>query len=318
MRQPEPCLTEPGSRDGLGRRADLVLIGHVGFATDRTAGGAFSYTGGSGFATAFAASALLGGVALVTQVGEDFDLDSLRRLGLDMAGVAVLPGPSARFVIDQFRDGSRSFRSDLGVAADPNFDLFPPPFFQTRYVHLGSAPPQQQLAWLDFLRDKGCHAQVSVDMFEHFVKTEQDACRGVCDRADLIFLNDEEYQGLYDGESHPRAPTILKHGPGGAEFLGGGKRHQIPAPPAEEVDPTGAGEILAGAFLALRARGLPEDRALTCAVAAASSSVSQFGVTGGVLTRELQRINDAVESGTHSPPTSLSWSRHRGGSGSGT
>jgi sugar/nucleoside kinase (ribokinase family) len=277
----------------------LVLIGHVGFATDRTADGVFSYSGGSGFATAFAASALLGGVALVTQVGEEFDLDSLQRLGLDMEGVAVLPGPSATFVIDQFQDGSRSFSSDLGVAADPSFDLFPPSFLQARYVHLGSAPPQQQLAWLDFLRDKGCHAQVSVDMFEHFVKAEQDACRGVCDRADLIFLNDVEYRGLYDGESHPGAPTILKHGPGGAEFLGDGKGHQIPAPPAEEVDPTGAGEILAGAFLALRARGLPENRALTCAVAAASSSVSEFGVTGAGVTRELQRIKDEVESGTY-------------------
>ena len=87
-------------------------------------------------------------------------------------------------------------------------------------MHLGTAPPRQQLAWLDFLRDKGCRAQVSVDMFESFVATERDACRRLCDRADLIFLNDVEYQGLYDGESHPRAPAVLKHGPGGAEFLG--------------------------------------------------------------------------------------------------
>jgi sugar/nucleoside kinase (ribokinase family) len=280
------------------KRSDLVLIGHVGFAIDRTVNGTFSYTGGSGFAVAFAASALLDdGLGLVTQVGDDFDMGSLRRLGLDTEGVTVLPGASATFVIDQLPDGSRSFRSDLGVAAEPSFEEFPPSFFQARYVHLGTAPPRQQLAWLDFLRDKGCHAQVSVDMFEPFVATERDACRRVCDRADLIFLNDVESRGLYGGKPHPRAPTILKHGPGGAEFLGSGRRHQIPARPATEVDPIGAGEILAGAFLALRARGLPEDRALTCAVAAASSSVTEFGVAGAGVTRELRRIKDEVNSG---------------------
>jgi sugar/nucleoside kinase (ribokinase family) len=88
----------------------------------------------------------------------------------------------------------------------------------------------------------------------------------------------------------------LKHGPGGAEFLGSGRRHQIPACPATEVDPIGAGEILAGVFLALRARGLPQDRALTCAVAAASSSVIESGVTGAGQTRELRRIKDEVDS----------------------
>jgi sugar/nucleoside kinase (ribokinase family) len=99
--------------------SDLVLIGHVGFATDRTVNGTFSYTGGSGYAVAFAASALLDdGLALVTQVGDDFDMGSLRRLGLDTEGVTVLPGASATFVIDQFPDGSRSFRSKFrGVPA---------------------------------------------------------------------------------------------------------------------------------------------------------------------------------------------------------
>lgn len=280
------------------KRSELVLIGHVGFATDRTVNGTFSYTGGSGFAVAFAASALLDdGLGLVTQVGDDFDLGSLRRLGLDTEGVTVLPGASATFVIDQFPDGSRSFGSDLGVAAEPSFEEFPPSFCQAGYVHLGTAPPRQQLAWLDFLRDKGCRAQISVDMFEPFVAAERDACRRVCDRAGLIFLNDVEYRGLYGGGPQPRAPTILKHGPGGAEFLGFGRRHQIPARPATEVDPIGAGEILAGAFLALRARGLPEDRALTCAVAAASSSVTEFGVAGAGVTGELRRIKDEVDSG---------------------
>jgi sugar/nucleoside kinase (ribokinase family) len=295
MPHPEPHPTEQARRDDLARRADLVLIGHVGFATDRTAYGTITYTGGSGFATAFAAAALLDGVGLVAQVGEDFDVSTLRLLPIDMEGMVVLPGATARFFIDQSRDGNLSFSSDLGVAADPSFDLFPVSYFQARYVHLGTAPPQQQLAWLKFLRDRGCRSQISVDMFEPFVATEPDACRKICDRADLIFLNEAEYRGLYSGRPHPSVPVILKRGAAGVELLADGARHRIPASPADEVDPIGAGEILAGVFLALRVRKLAENRALIYAVAAATRSVTEFGVAGQGVARELQRIREELE-----------------------
>lgn len=297
MRHREQRPAEPAHQDGPQCPADVVLIGHVGFATDLTAHGTVTYAGGSGFATAFAAAALLDGVGLVAQVGEDFDLGLLRRLPIDMAGVAVLPGATATFFIDQLSDGGLSFRSDLGVAAEPSFDLFPASYVRARFVHLATAPPQQQLAWLKFLRDKGCRAQVSADMFEPFVAAEPGACREICDRADLIFLNEAEYRGLYHGRAHPSAPMVLKRGPAGAEFLAGGTRHRIPAPPADEVDPIGAGEILAGAFLALCIRGLARDRALIYAVAAATRSVTEFGVAGPGVTRELQRVREELGSG---------------------
>ena len=297
MRHGEKHPAEPANRDGLASGVDLVLIGHVGSATDRTPNGDITYIGGSGFATAFAAAALLDGVGLVAQVGGDFDLASLRRLRLNMEGIAVLPGASATFLIDRSGDGSLSFSSDLGVAAEPSFGLFPASYFRARYVHLGSAPPRQQLAWLKFLREEGCRAQVSVDMFEPFVAAGPDACREICDRADFIFLNEAEYRGLYHGQPHPPAPTILKHGPAGAELLADGVRHRIPAPPADEVDPIGAGEILAGAFLALCARGLARDRALIYAVVAATRSVTEFGVAGPGVTRELRRIREELGSG---------------------
>jgi sugar/nucleoside kinase (ribokinase family) len=294
MRHRERHPAEAGNRGGPGSSAELVLIGHVGWATDQTANGTATHTGGSGFATAFAASALLDGVGLVAQVGGDFDLDILRKLAIDMAGVAVLPGASATFFIDQSRDGALSFSSDLGVATEPRFDLFPESYFRAGYVHLGTAPPKQQLAWLEFLRHKGCRAQVSVDMFEPFVMAEPGACREICDRADLIFLNEAEYRGLYRARPHLPAPTVLKRGPAGAEFWAPGVWHQIPAPPADEVDPIGAGEILAGSFLALRARGLGEDRALRYSVAAATRSVTEFGVAGPGVTRELGRVREQL------------------------
>jgi sugar/nucleoside kinase (ribokinase family) len=275
----------------------LVIIGHVGFATDQTASGSATYPGGSGLAAAFAAAALLDDTGLVAQVGDDFDLDVLEVLRIGREGVTVLPGASARFRIEQPRGGRLSFRSDLGVAAEPGFDSFPEPYLHARHVHLGSAPPDQQGAWLEFLRAKGCQAQISVDMFEPFVAAEPRACRATCARADLIFLNDAEYRGLYDGQPHPPVPVIRKYGPGGAEFLAPDGRFLIPAPAADEVDPIGAGEILAGAFLALRARGLTAEQALTYAVAVAARSVTEFGVAGPAVTRELERVRAELGSG---------------------
>jgi sugar/nucleoside kinase (ribokinase family) len=212
-----------------------------------------------------------------------------------MEGVTLLQGASARFFIDQPGDGRLSFSSDLGVAAEPRFNSFPESYFRARYVHLGSAPPHQQLAWLKFLDDKGCRAQVSADMFEPFVAAEPSVCRDICDRADLVFLNEAEYRGLYGARPHLSASAILKRGAAGAEFRAEGVWYRIPAPEVDEVDSIGAGEILAGSFLALRARGLAENRALTYAVAAAARSVTEFGVAGPAVTSELRRVRDELD-----------------------
>jgi sugar/nucleoside kinase (ribokinase family) len=67
------------------------------------------------------------------------------------------------------------------------------------------------------------------------------------------------------------------------------------------VDPIGAGEVLAAAFLALGARGLANDRALIHAIAAATRSVTEFGVIGPGVTRELQRIREELKMMTPRP-----------------
>lgn len=288
-------------RPGLGHRddaspVDLVLVGHVGWATNENAHGTVASLGGSGYAASYAASTLLAGrIGLVAQIGQDLNLHGLHGLGLDLTGLALLPGASARFHISRVSDEARVFQSELGVAATPRFGAFPERYFRAGHVHLGTMPPGQQLAWLKFLRDHGFQAPVSVDTFEHFVSTQPIASRDVCDLADLIFMNEAEYHGLYRENEIPKAATILKHGPRGADYIADGMTHVASAIPAVHVvDDTGAGEILAGVYLALHAHGLAEDQALGYAVRAASSSVTEFGVDGPHLTRELIAIRDEL------------------------
>lgn len=56
----------------------------------------------------------------------------------------------------------------------------------------------------------------------------------------------------------------------------------VVAPEVGAVDTTGAGEILAGVFLALTSEDVDIDQALNDAVCLASQSVAQFGVENPV------------------------------------
>jgi sugar/nucleoside kinase (ribokinase family) len=287
------------------RGPELVVVGHVG--TSIVHAGAISWTsaGGSGYAVAATAGALIGGRAgLVAAVGKDYDLAPLRNRQVDLDGVTELPGPSAKLRVREFNDGSRSFSAELGVAAAVQTETWPARYLDADYIHLGTAPPEQQLTWLEYLHERGCRAHISADMFEHYVATYPTASREVCDSVDLIFMNQAEYDGLY-GDAQlpvPKAPLIVKRGPSGARLIVDGHPQEVEAPVAQFVDPTGGGEVLAGVFLALRADGLPERRALRYAVRAAAACVADYGVTGSHLTAELEVIRvEAGNDGEYQP-----------------
>jgi sugar/nucleoside kinase (ribokinase family) len=284
------------------RGPELVVVGHVG--TSIVHAGAISWTsaGGSGYAVAATAGALIGGRAgLVAAVGTGYDLAPLKDRQVDLDGVTELPGPSAKLRVREFNDGSRSFSAELGVAAAVRTAAFPARYLDADYIHLGTAPPEQQLTWLEYLHERGCRAHISADMFEHYVATYPTASREVCDSVDLIFMNQAEYDGLY-GDAQlpvPKAPLIVKRGPSGARLIVDGHPQEVEAPVAQFVDPTGGGEVLAGVFLALRVDGLPERRALRYAVRAAASCLADYGVTGSHLTAELEAIRR--ETGEYRP-----------------
>jgi len=186
-----------GADESPAASPDLVVIGHAGVSIVHAGNLGWTFAGGSGYAVAATAAALIGSrVGLVATVGEDLDLTPLRRRHVDLAGVTELPGPSAKLRVREFSDGTRSFSAELGVAATVRPETFPTRYLGASRIHLGTAPPDQQLAWLEYLRERDCPAQVSADMFEHYVATYPTASREVGDSVDLIFMNQAEYDGL--------------------------------------------------------------------------------------------------------------------------
>lgn len=289
---------EPGRADGSAPPVELAVVGHVGFSTVHTACDEQTSPGGSGYAVAASAAALIGTrVGLVAQVGSDFDLSPLRDLGVNLDGVKELPGASAKLRIDQFENGTRSFSSNLGVASAVQPDSFPESYLHASHIHLGTAPPEQQLTWLKFLYEHGCTAQISADMFEHYVDRYLTESLEVCENATLLFMNEAEYGGLYHPSrgQEPKVPLILKRGAWGASILTDGLPRGAQAPTATVIDPTGGGEILAGVFLALRVFGLPDVAALRYAVRAAAACVEEWGVNGPRLAGALARIRGELQ-----------------------
>src|SRR2546430_4445996 len=123
------------------RGPELVVVGHVGASIVHAGAVSWTSAGGSGYAVAATAGALIGRRAgLVAAVGKDFDLAPLRSRRVDLDGVTELPGPSAKLPIREVDDGTRSFSAQLGGAAAVQTATFPARYPDAGYIHLGTAP----------------------------------------------------------------------------------------------------------------------------------------------------------------------------------
>ena len=97
--------------------------------------------------------------------------------------------------------------------------------------------------------------------------------------ADVLFPSEGELEalGIVEDELVARGALLCRtRGPAGATVTGGGHEPvHIPAPPVEEVDPTGAGDTFAATFVtATRAGASPADAArAACEIAARSVGV---------------------------------------------
>jgi hypothetical protein len=101
--------------------------------------------------------------------------------------------------------------------------------------------------------------------------------------ADAVVVSLEDL-GNDDGaaEAMARACRILAvtDGPRGARIFADGQARQLPAPPVEEVDPTGAGDVFAAAFFARLAQTGDPWEAGRAANFLAAASVTRRGIAG--------------------------------------
>lgn len=262
-------------------KTKFAIIGHIAFNEDITSFGRCVSLGGAAYYSAIGAMAANpNGVGIVASVGNDFDFALLDQLQLSTSGVrTIMDKKTAKFTIIQQEDGKRSFDAIWGAAEEVYLHLFPEEYNDIVYVHLATAPPMQQLKWIKMLRTISRKITISVDMFEKFAMDYPNESKQTIIASDFVFLNQDEALALdFENSVLSKKPHILKMGSNGALYSDGLHKLHIKAPKVDVIDTTGAGDVLAGAFWALRSNGVSIKSSLWAAINLASISVQKFGV----------------------------------------
>ncbi|HMJ34304.1 MAG TPA: sugar kinase [Baekduia sp.] len=104
--------------------------------------------------------------------------------------------------------------------------------------------------------------------------------------SDLVFLSVEDAHALFGAEhvedvaaalGMPAMEIVMTHGAGPATLLSGRELHTLAPPRVEAIDAAGAGDALAGAYLAARFSGAEPRRALAHGVVAGALSCRGTG-----------------------------------------
>ncbi len=236
-------------------------------------------------------------VGIVSAAGEDYPaelLGGLHGLGIDLAGVRRVDGPSLRtWLLYEGRRRRVVHRLDGPghAAASPRPEDLPASW-RPEISHLAPMPfaVQRRLVGELALRPE----RISLDPYE-LVREERLAdWHELLARIDLLFLGEDEME-LAGGLDRPEPAlrrlaaaggrleqVVYKRGArGGLLYQPGGDRfRRWRAAAGEVVEPTGAGDALAGGFLAGELLGDTPERALARGLVSAGFALAASGPDG--------------------------------------
>ncbi|NPV83573.1 MAG: sugar kinase [Candidatus Aminicenantes bacterium] len=286
----------------------LVIIGSVAFDTIETSFGRRDrIIGGSGTYAALAAS-FFTRPGLVSVVGRDFPrrfLDSLRSRKIDLAGLRVKQGKTFHWHgrYDQDPNLRTTIKTELNVLRDFK-PVLPDSFRKADLVFLSNLDPDSH----DFILDQLTGVRlVAMDTIRYWIENKPEALLRAIQKVDILFVNDEECRLIAQELNLVRAGRklqaagpkviVVKKGEHGAMLFGKNFVFGVVANPCERVvDPTGAGDAFAGAFLGyLDSTGRFNQRELRKAAVygnvVASLVIEDFGVDGLLRASQLDIIN---------------------------
>jgi ribokinase len=232
-------------------------------------------------------------VKLLLNVGDDIASRAvpplLRAQGLDLE-IGEAPGALCRAMILIDPGGEKRLILYPGVSMYPTSD-------QARKVSIGgvawlhTAIYEREAAALLIARCRAARIPFSVDLEPVTFRDGIDQLAPHLDGADTVFCNSRAAAQLGTEpvarlQSLGVRSVVLTQGPAGATLCADDSSHAIAAPPVAIVDTTGAGDCLAGWFVAERLRGTQPAAALATAVAAASLSCARLGAQISFPTRD--------------------------------
>ena len=273
---------------------ELLIVGSVALDSIETPSGvAENALGGTATYSSIAAS-LFAPVHLVGVVGDDFPdehIELLKSRGIDLDGLQIIPdGKTFRWKGDYLGDLNAAETHETHLGVFEHFEpKLPEKYRQAQIVLLANIGPSLQLQVLEQVENPRF---VACDTMNLWINIARDEVKAVFGRVDLAVLNDGEARMLTECENLIRAGrhiqalgprfVVIKKGEHGALLFAGDDIYANAAYPLEEVvDPTGAGDSLAGSMLGYLAK--TDDfslenirRALVYGSVVASSTVQNF------------------------------------------
>jgi 2-dehydro-3-deoxygluconokinase len=279
----------------------LIAIGEGLYEVGLSLGnGSREGLGGDAANTAVMAALVGARVAFVGRVGNDEIGRRLvafwRRSGVDVKGVRVDSERSTGLYVNALSSDDLSafvyYRADsAGSRLEPQ-DL--PVGARAAYVHYTgvglsvsetSAAACHSLA-RDVRRDGG-RVSFGANVRPKLAPVHE-LLRNSAAAADVVFLSDKDAELLYgtsDGALAELSQTVpevvLTLGAGGARVVAHGDIVACPTPEVDVIDTAGAGDALAGAYLAARMSGLTPGKAIELGVTVATLSCIRYGCALG-------------------------------------
>ena len=260
--------------------ASLLVVGHI--TRDLLPAGAFRL-GGTAYYAGIAAVRLGHRVAVYTAARLDLDFSPLREAA---PGIEIhsLPSPDDTVFTNRYR-ARRRYQLLLGRARPLLAEGLPEDWRSIPLVLLGAVAGEIAPAWIESLPSAVVGACLQGwlrgwdDSGRVSFRPWAEASRWLPHLA-AAFLSEEDVQGrqgLVEGYAAHCPLLVQTAGERGATLYEGGQPRAVAPFSVRELDPTGAGDVFAAAFLVRRAEGAAPAEAARFAAAAAALSVRAAG-----------------------------------------
>ncbi|CNF68670.1 carbohydrate kinase%2C PfkB family protein [Mycobacterium tuberculosis] len=286
-----------------GRTPVLVTVGEglleVGVRGDLPA----EYLGrgfGGDVANVAVMAALMGArTRLLTRLGADAPgrllMEFWRRSQVDVGRVAVDPSAPTGVYVNAVRQGGHTFdyyRSGSAATRLSADDIDGRLLEDAGVLHVsgislaisGSAAGAAERA-AELARERGAAVTFCVN-HRPMLRPDPDRDLAFARASDTVIMSSEDARAVFGTDRLERIRAglgagpreiVLTDGAAGAAVEAGGEIHRVAAPPVAVVDTAGAGDALAGAYLAGRLAGAAPPQALEPAVVAAALSCRRPG-----------------------------------------
>ncbi len=275
----------------------IVVVGTIGYDSVETTRGAVTDALGGSAAYFALAARFFSPVSVVAAVGSDFSSEDYRVLAeraIDLRGLERHEGKTFRWKARYHTDMNQ--RETLGLELNV-FARFSPTLLpdqrRSDYLFLANISPDLQT---HVLLQVASPKVVGADTMNHWIENERAGLLRLMKQLTILMLNDDEARMLTGEHNLAKAgralvkmgpeAVVVKRGEAGVLHFSEEGIFAAPAYPVEEViDPTGAGDTFAGAFMGYIARVGKVNEAVRRAAVVYGNVVASFVVESFSLQR---------------------------------